>query len=436
MLFPTILLLGCGAIGRATLAYWNRIIPHVTYNQFIIIDQYPVPPEIVSLLPNTIFKQLMVTQTNFIEILSRIDPDLIVDLSTGIDSMDLINYCQDHDICYLNTSMETWPSESHYDPSKDPYKYSLVLRHDMALYNNKRTTFHPTALVEHGMNPGLISHFAKWGLQELAQRENILSGPLNKDTYAEMAKRLNVHTIQVSEIDTQLANIPFNMNTFFNTWSSVGFYEEATEPAQLGWGTHEIPIPGAFIDKNDGILRERGMNVQVRGYEPTRGYYTGYCIPHGEANSLSKYLSTEDYNPSVYYVYKPSAIAEQSLRILREHDYEMPPFYYVLTSNDIRSGYDAVGALFLRPNKPAFWAGTIVDHKTVPDFVNATCVQVVAGVLAGIDYIDQHRTEGVIFPEQVDTTRVFDLLIPFLGTIFLDYVPAELPTQFRDLIIN
>jgi homospermidine synthase len=251
-----------------------------------------------------------------------------------------------------------------------------------------------------------------------------------------MAKNLGVQTIQVSEIDTQLANIPFNTSTFFNTWSSVGFYEEATEPAQLGWGTHEIPIPNAFIDDGQCIIQERGMNVKVQGYEPTRGLYIGYCIPHGEAHTLSKYLATDDYNPSVYYVYKPSAIAEQSLRILRENDYHMQPFYHVLTSGDIKIGYDAVGALFLRTDKPAFWAGTIVEHHMVPDFVNPTCVQVVAGVLAGIDYIASHRNSGVIFPEQVDTSRVFDLIIPFLGTIFLDYVSVDLPTKFRDLIVS
>jgi homospermidine synthase len=173
--FPIILLLGCGAIGRATLAYWNRIIPHITYNKFIIIDKHSISDNIISLLPNTIFKKITITEDNFVNILSQWDLDLLIDLSTGIDSIDLINYCQDRNICYLNTSMESWLSDSQYNPSKDPYKYSLSSRHDIAMYNNKRSLSHPTALLDHGMNPGLISHFTKWGLQELARREGISS---------------------------------------------------------------------------------------------------------------------------------------------------------------------------------------------------------------------------------------------------------------------
>ena len=77
----------------------------------------------------------------------------------------------------------------------------------------------PTAVVEHGANPGLISHFTKHALLEIADRalgEKIFSEPQaeNIATHAKarefnhLAHQLGVKVIHCSERDTQITNQP------------------------------------------------------------------------------------------------------------------------------------------------------------------------------------------------------------------------------------
>ena len=71
---------------------------------------------------------------------------------------------------YVNTSVEVW------DPytgatGKHPTERTLYWRH----MNIRRMTAGwrepgPTAVIEHGANPGLISHWTKQGLIDIAER--------------------------------------------------------------------------------------------------------------------------------------------------------------------------------------------------------------------------------------------------------------------------
>ena len=102
----------------------------------------------------------------------------------------------------------------------------------------------PTAVVDHGANPGLVSHFVKRALLEL---HRALRGgsthPASREDWATLARDLDIKTIQISERDTQVSSLPKAVNEFVNTWSIEGFYEEGTAPAELGWGTHERRLP-------------------------------------------------------------------------------------------------------------------------------------------------------------------------------------------------
>ncbi len=45
--------------------------------------------------------------------------------------------------------------------------------------------------------------------------------------------------IHCSERDTQITDVPKQVDEFVNTWSIEGFREEGTTTAEMGWGTHE-----------------------------------------------------------------------------------------------------------------------------------------------------------------------------------------------------
>ncbi len=157
---------------------------------------------------------------------------------------------------YINTSVELW------DPyagsgNKHPTERTLYWRH----MNLRRMIASwkepgPTAVIEHGANPGLISHFTKQALLDIAERalaDTEVRSALRRSSIAHHAGRawssttwrteLGVKVIHCSERDTQITDRPKEVDEFVNTWSVEGFREEGTTTAEMGWGTHEKELP-------------------------------------------------------------------------------------------------------------------------------------------------------------------------------------------------
>ncbi|MEK7720849.1 MAG: saccharopine dehydrogenase NADP-binding domain-containing protein, partial [Elusimicrobiota bacterium] len=93
--------------------------------------------------------------------------DALIDLAWNIDACVILKWCHDRGVLYVNTSTEVWdPYEGAVD--KHPTERTLYHRH----MNIRRMTAKwprggPTAILEHGANPGLISHFTKQGLLDI-----------------------------------------------------------------------------------------------------------------------------------------------------------------------------------------------------------------------------------------------------------------------------
>ena len=67
--------------------------------------------------------------------------------------------------------------------------------------------------------------------------------PSSREQWAKLAHTLGIKVIHVAERDTQVTNVPKQVNEFVNTWSVDGFVSEGAQPAELGWGTHERHFP-------------------------------------------------------------------------------------------------------------------------------------------------------------------------------------------------
>ena len=181
--------------------------------------------------------------------------DLLLDLAWNIETPTILSWCHDAGVLYMNTSVEVW------DPYEDagsltPQERTLYVRH-MAL-RRLRDTWQdpgPTAVVDHGANPGLVSHFVKRALVDIGERavaDGIASPAVREalaaDRSPDLAEALGVKVIHIAERDTQIADRPKRVNEFVNTWSISGFLEEGVAPAELGWGTHETTLPaGAYL---------------------------------------------------------------------------------------------------------------------------------------------------------------------------------------------
>ena len=102
----------------------------------------------------------------------------------------------------------------------------------------------PTAVVTHGANPGLVSHFVKQALLNIARDTGgDDSTPAGRAGWAELARRLGIRAIHIAERDTQVADNAKRHGEFVNTWSIDGFVDELLQPAELSIGLHELNLP-------------------------------------------------------------------------------------------------------------------------------------------------------------------------------------------------
>jgi homospermidine synthase len=112
-----------------------------------------------------------ITPKNLDQILSQYlgNGGLLIDLAWNIDANDIIKWCHDHNVLYVNTSVEVWdPTEGFL--TRSLLEKSLYLRQMKLLELSRDWKDAPTAVVDHGANPGLITHFVKQGLLDIAAR--------------------------------------------------------------------------------------------------------------------------------------------------------------------------------------------------------------------------------------------------------------------------
>src|SRR5690606_21173268 len=125
-----------------------------------------------------------------------------------------------------------------------PERTNYYLRHLAKENGRKWSAGAPTAIVTHGANPGLISHFVKAALIEVARRQGLdATKPSTREGWAKLMRDSGTKVIHVAEHDTQIASQPKRPGEFVNTWSIPGFWGEGMQPAELGWGTHEKALP-------------------------------------------------------------------------------------------------------------------------------------------------------------------------------------------------
>src|SRR5271166_4982658 len=95
--------------------------------------------------------------------------DVLIDLAWNIDCCELVQWCHDRGVLYINTSVELWDPYGGAD-DKPPTERTLYWRHmNLRQMTASWTEPGPTAVLEHGANPGLISHFTKHALLDIAQ---------------------------------------------------------------------------------------------------------------------------------------------------------------------------------------------------------------------------------------------------------------------------
>jgi homospermidine synthase len=441
-----IVVLGCGSVSQCTvpLLVSQGIVDPA---RLTIIDMVDNRDRVAGVLAAGVrYEIAQITPDNMGSVLGgHLSPgDMCIDLAWNIDTCAILQWCRDHGVRYLNTSVELWDPYSGSTDS-NPLQRTLYVRHmDIRrMVASWPDNAGPTAVVEHGANPGLVSHFVRQALSELGAallRDGLCGEPdgleaaLADEHYAEVARLAGVKVVHISERDTQISNQPKQVDEFVNTWSVEGFYEEGIAPAELGWGTHEKLLPpGAFVHADDGpcnqiALARPGASTWVRSWVPM-GEITGMVIRHGEAFTMSDHLTVWDhsgarpkplYRPTVHYAYCPASDAVSSMHELQMRQWQLQPTQRIL-GDEIVSGRDELGVLLMGHAYRSWWTGSLLDiheARALAPGQNATTLQVAASILGAVTWMIEHDHAGVRVPDELPWREVLRVARPFLGPMW------------------
>src|SRR5215470_7019533 len=105
-----LLMLGCGSVGQCTLPLVRRHLD-MPAERITVMDFEDVRGKIADALQAGVaFKRARLTQDNYASMLSSLvsGGDIIVDLSWNVETFDMLEWCGEHNVGYLNTSLEEW----------------------------------------------------------------------------------------------------------------------------------------------------------------------------------------------------------------------------------------------------------------------------------------------------------------------------------------
>jgi homospermidine synthase len=435
-----LVIVGFGSIGQGVLPLLLRHL-EIDPTQIAIITAEQRGHDVASEYGIT-FDQTALTRDNYRSKLdSAIGPgDFLLNLSVDVSSTALIELCQEKGALYLDTCVEPWPG-GYTDPDLPPAARSNYALRESALALRGRFLQGPTAVLTHGANPGLVSHFVKQALMDLAGDIGAdIAVPQTRIGWAQLARQLGIKVVHIAERDTQVAKVPKEPGEFVNTWSIDGFVSEGSQPAELGWGTHErhFPDDGRRHDFGSGAaiyLLRPGAATRVRSWTPLEGPYHGFLITHGESISIADFLTVVDrggtrYRPTCHYVYHPCDDAVLSLHEFAGKNWQMQ-VRKRLMMDEIHKGTDELGVLLMGAARGIYWYGsrlTIEEARRVAPHNNATSLQVTAAVLGGVVWALEHPQAGVVEPEDLDYMRVIEVARPYLGEVvgvYGDWTPLD-----------
>jgi homospermidine synthase len=364
--------------------------------------------------------------------------DFVLNLSVDVSSIALIKLCHEKGALYLDTCIEPWPG-GYTDPNIPASRRTNYALREEVLELRKGWTNGPTAVITHGANPGLVSHFVKQALLDIARDTGHAAGePRTRDDWANLAKSVGVKVIHIAERDTQVSSQPKMPGEFVNTWSVDGFVSEGSQPAELGWGTHERHFPRDarqhdFGRKSAIFLTQPGCATRVRTWTPEAGHFHGFLITHGESISISDFLTVRQndravYRPTVHYAYHPSDNAVLSVHEFAGRNFQLQAKKRIMMG-DITSGIDELGVLLAGHAKNAYWYGSqlsIGEARRLAPYNSATSLQVTVAALSGMIWAIENPAAGIVEPDDIDFRRNLEICMPYLGPVvgkYTDWTP-------------
>ncbi len=463
-----IVIIGFGSIGKGTLPLIEK---HFKFDKSRLVVIDPSAKDKKLLEERGIqFVQKAVTKENYKDLLKPYlkngdGTGFCVNLSVDVSSLDMIKFCRDIGVYYIDTVVEPWTG-FYFDDTKSTADRSNYSLRETVLEEKTKNKGGITAVSCCGANPGMVSWFVKQALLNLANDLKIEhTVPANRTEWALLMQKVGVKGIHIAERDTQISKRPKPMNIFVNTWSVEGFVSEGLQPAELGWGTFEKWMPENASTHTSGCgaaiyLNQPGANTKVRTWCPTPGPQYGRLVTHNESISIADYFTVRKsdevtYRPTCHYAYHPSNDAILSLEEMFGRSGERQHEQHILDENEITEGVDELGVLLFGHEKNAYWYGSqlsIEEARKLAPYQNATGLQVTSAVLAGMAWVLENPEAGIVEADEMDFARCLEFQLPYLGPVngfytdwnplkdrpgfFPEDIDASDPWQFKNVIVR
>jgi homospermidine synthase len=439
-----LVMIGLGSIGKGTLPLIER---HFKFDKsrFTVIDPVDADAKLVT-DKGYKFQKVGLTPENYEEVLTPLLTEgegqgFVVNLSVDTSSLDLMRFCRNLGVLYIDTVVEPWPGFYFDDTAKAADRTNYALR-ETVRKEKKKNPGGTTAVSCCGANPGMVSWFVKQALVDIATDTGVkFDEPSSQKDWAKLMKKVGVKGIHIAERDTQRAKEPKPMDEFWNTWSVEGFLSEGFQPAELGWGTHETWKPKNAKEHKKGCraaiyLEQPGASTRVRTWCPTPGPQYGFLVTHNEAISIADYFTLEGgkklkYRPTCHYAYHPANVAVLSLHELFGSAGKIQEKLHVLDESEIQDGIDELGVLLYGHKKNAYWYGSqlsVEETRKLAPYQNATGLQVTSAVLAGMVWALENPEAGIVETDEMDYKRCLEIQRPYLGPVkgyYTDWTPLD-----------
>ena len=436
-----LVMLGCGSIGQGVLPL---ILRHVDMpRERIHILTADARGSDVAAACGVAVTVAPVTRDNYRDLLRPLlgGGDFLLNLSVDVSSVALIELCQEIGALVSRHVHRAVGRRLYRSLAHAVAAFELRAARERARAGAASSAAAPLRCVAHGANPGLVSHFVKRALLDIARDTGVDQAvPASRTAWAELAATLGAKVIHIAERDTQVANVAKRPGEFVNTWSIDGFTGEGCQPAELGWGTHERWWPADASRHEFGCdaavyLQRPGAATRVRTWTPLEGPFHGFLVTHNESISIADYLTLREdgvvrYRPTVHYAYHPCDDAVLSLHEFAGKNWRLQDDKRLMM-DEIVHGMDELGVLLMGHAKGAYWFGsrlTIEQARRLVPYNNATSLQVTAAVLAGLVWAIENPRAGIVEADEIDHERVLEIAGPYLGElvgVYGDWTPLR-----------
>lgn len=436
-----ILQFGFGAVGKS---FYEKISKEIRFdeNKYYVItadrDEFHAYINLGGIAANFAVKEI--TRENFAEIFGAHlhEGDLLIDFADTVGTRDICEWCASRNIMYINTGEADWPDHWYSIFEENELKHAIKKRHA----NNPETNRHPIVL-QHGNNPGLVSHFVRAALEYVIKKQfpkdKNLKQLLKEGNFPELARSLGVRMVHVNDIDLQEVKEAYNDKVLFSTWCTDSFWFEMLSEATLNLGTHEnadFEADCNLLDREKGFVEYKKLaaDKRCRTIYPG-GSFEGFLVPHEETITIAQSLEIKEgdkvvYRPTVMFLYKPCSHASRYFASAKVNDYPNPDpgkpqdcenpkgqsiirgYVYpdnaeIVYQEKIAAGTEYVGILLLGEHFKPVWVGNRIE----PDFLykkkksfwqTPTITPVAMSALSAVCWMLKNKDKGgIYFPEDI-----------------------------------